>query len=162
MPLRRSSKSQGKDKKGKEQESHELKTALKKENFESLPQDEEENPFAPVSTKPGTLVSPVGASSAHSDHEELLSPSSETHSGCSRQDEEADGETSQVSDGQRSKKERNIEEKLKKEAEKKERRVKRRKARKMEKERKETERSCLLYTSPSPRDATLSRMPSSA
>ena len=84
-------------------------------------------------------MSPVGASaasSAHSDHAELLSPSSETHSGCSQQDEEADGGTSQTSDGQKSKKERK---KLKKEAEKKEREQKEAE-RKKEKERKEAER----------------------
>ena len=146
MSLRRSSKSQGKDKKEKDQESHELKTTLKKENFESLPQDEGENPFAPVTTKPDTLVSPVGASaasSAHSDPVELLSPSSETHSGCSQQDEEADGETSQTSDRQKSRRERKKEEKLKKEAEKKEREQKeaeRKKEEQKEAERKEAEK----------------------
>ena len=106
MPLRRSSKSRGKDEE-KEQKSHELKTPLKKGNFESLPQDEGENPFASVTINP---VSPVGASAAssvHSDPVELLSPSSETHSGCSQQDEKVDKHLKDQKVRRREKKKRN-------------------------------------------------------
>ena len=95
MSLRRNAKSQGK-----------VKLHLKRRSFESLPQDEGENPFASAITNPGTLVSPSAASSANSNPFKLLSASSETHmhSGCLRQDEEVDGEATQSSDGPRSKK----------------------------------------------------------
>ena len=55
-----------------------------------------------------------------------------------------------------------MEERAKRNAERAKREQEKREIRKAKEAKAEEEKSCLLYTSPSPRDATLSRMPSSA
>ena len=80
--FKRNSKSQGQDKKGKEKGSSEQKSQIRlnKNNFESLPQDEGENPFSPVSKSTSASLMDAGGATATacSTQPALVCPASES------------------------------------------------------------------------------------